>query len=291
MRVAVQADSIRLLREALKSSCESVRFGSEFCEHLLPDLRTLERAYEFTREADKGFTYVTPRLSNAGIKRLEEQFPFLSDKGAVGVVVNDFGGLNLLEHYPSLHSHVGRHLVKVPARSPWADRHIQREDPSCERGVWIRELYSTTSLNYLATIELYRSHGCQGADADWIPRVFPSLGALVRNGLSVSVHLQLVPVTFTRKCHMARFLGEKSPEECSRPCLRRAFLLRNEAIDAVGFELLLHGNAVFRFAHPSTEEVAELERLGVAELVLTMSPLTQVDTAQIIDDLIASLTL
>jgi len=283
-------DSIRLLREAVGSDCAGVRFGSEFCEHLLPDLRILERAYELAQEADKRFTYVTPRLSNAGIEKLGEQLPFLSQKGGVSVVVNDFGALNLLEHHPNLRTHLGRHLFMVPARSPWTDRHIQREERSHERR-WIRDLYSTTSLNYLPTLELYRSRGCQRADVDWIPRIFPCLGFLVRNGLSLSVHLQLVPVTFTRKCHMARFLGEKSPEECSRPCLRRAFLLRNEALDAVGLELFLHGNAVLRLEHPAAEDVAELEKLGVDELVLTMNPLTQIDTAQIIDSLMASLAL
>jgi hypothetical protein len=177
----------------------------------------------------------------------------------------------------------------VPSRSPWADSVIQSEPASSEKGSWIRRLYASTSLNYQATMRLYGSHGCGEVDVDWIPRVFPSYGSLVESGLAVSVYLYLVPVTFTRKCHMARYLGEEDPEQCSMPCLRTAFLLRNEVLEAVGTDFLLHGNTVYRVIEPTTEGVAELDRLGVTELILPMNPLTGVDSAEKIDDLISGL--
>jgi len=140
MKVSVQTDNVKLFREALKSGCNSVRFGSEFCEHLLPTLAGLERVYELARKGGKEFTYVTPRLSNAGIERLEEQLPALNEKGGVAdrpnlaVVVNDFGALNILQHYPSLRPHLGRNLFLVPARSAWGDRHVESEGVSTELG-------------------------------------------------------------------------------------------------------------------------------------------------------------
>ena len=291
MKISVQTNNLRLLREALNSSCDGVRFGSEFCEYVLPNLGILEKAYELACEGEKEFTYVTPRLSNAGIEKLREQFPLLNEKGEVSVVVNDFGALNILEHYPNLHPHLGRNLFLVPARSAWAEGHIQRQEPSSEIGRWLRSLYSTTSLNYRATIELYHSYGCQRADVDWIPRILPSLGFLMENELSLSVHLHLVPVTFTRKCHMARFLGEESPETCSRPCLRRAFVLKNEALKEYGLDFFLNGNTVFRLVQPSPGDVLDLEKAGVSELVLTMNPITRIDTARKIDDLISDMAL
>ena len=319
MRVSIQTSDIRLLREALKSECGGVRFGSEFCEQLLPSSHTLERAYEFSCENGKEFTYVTPRLSNAGIAKLKEQFPLLNEKGEIAdhsspsVVVNDFGALNILHRYPNLHPHLGRNLFLVPARSAWAEGHLRDEEPSSENqaqrrirdphsstslvaaldaasishmGDWVRDLYSTTSLNYHATIKLYQSYGCEKVDVDWIPRILPALGFLIEKGLSLSVHLYLVPVTFTRKCHTARFLGEKSPETCSRPCLRRAFMLRNEALQEYGVDFLLGGNTVFRLVQPSPGDVADLEKAGVAEFVVTMSPITRIDTSEKIDDFI-----
>jgi len=290
VKVSVQTDNLRLLREALKSGCSGVRFGSEFCEHLLPSLSTLEKAHELTCEGGKGFTYVTPRLSNAGLEGLKAQLPSLNERGRIGVVVNDFGALNILSDYPNLHPRLGRNLFLVPARSAWADGHIQSEDPSSERGRWVRALYAATSLNYPLTIELYRQYGCQWVDVDWTPHILPSLRSLVEEGLSLSILFPLVPVTFTRKCHMARFLGEKHPERCSRPCLRTAYVLKNEALteyeEEFGLKLFLHGNAVFRLAHLSREDVADLQGAGVAELVLIMNPITGIDTAEKIDEFI-----
>ena len=310
MKLSVQADNLKLFKEALSSRCNSVRLGSEFCEYLLPSLGELEEAYELAHQAGKEFTYVTPRLSNAGIEKLREQLAFLHvgvglrarpegeihvgaglrarPQGEISVVFNDLGALNILGCYPNLRPHLGRHMLLVPARSLWVEQHMQRKDLSSQRRQWLRSLFSSTSLNYRATIELYRSYGCQRADIDWLPRIFPSLAFLVENGLRLSVHLHLVPVTFTRKCHMARFLGEASPEECSKPCLDRAFLLRNEAF---GLQLYLHGNAAFRLVQPSPKDVPDLEKHGVTELVLTMNPLTRIDSAERIDNAISDLEL
>jgi hypothetical protein len=288
MKVSAQTDNLRLFREALESGCSGVRFGSEFCEHLLPTMSGLERVYELAREEGKEFTYVTPRLSNAGIEKLKEQLLTLNEKAEVtgrsslAVVINDFGALNMLHHYPNLRPHLGRNPFLVPARSAWADRHVEGEALSTELGGWLHTLYSTTSLNYQATIELYRSYGCHRVDVDWVPRILPALRSLVENGLSLSVHLHLVPVTFTRKCHMARFLGEKSPETCSRPCLRRAFVLKNEALKEYGLDFFLRGNTVFRLVQPSLEDILNLENAGVSELVLTLNPITRFTTGHIL---------
>jgi hypothetical protein len=291
MRISVQIDDIQLLEEALSSHCDGLRLGSEFCEVLLPDLGTLERTYELVRAAGKEFTYVTPRFSNTGIERLKEQLPLLSGKERVSVVVNDFGALRVLRDHPNVCLHLGRHLFMVRARSPWADMHIRGEEPRSERRRWVQELYSTTSLNYQKTIELYRSYGFQGADGDWLPAIFPALGLLVENGLSLSVLLHLVPVTLTRRCHTARFLGEKSPDECTKPCQHDAFLLKNEVLEELGLEFFLQGNAVMRLVEPAEEDIVELERRGVSEIVLTLNPLTGIDTAYKINDLMACLGL
>lgn len=280
MKLSVQADHLKSFKEALSSRCQGVRLGSEFCEQLLPRPCELEEAVELAQQAGKAFTYITPRLSNAGIERLREQLALLNEKGETWVVFNDLGALNLLGHYPNLHPHIGRHMLLVPARSPWVEQHLQREDLSVRRREWLRALFASTSLNYRPTIELYRGYGCQRVDLDWLPRTFPSLTFLVENGLRLSVHLHLVPATFTRKCHTARFLREESPEKCSKPCLDRAFLLRNEAF---GLEFYLHGNVAFRLAEPHPEAVKELENLRVAELVLTMNPVTGIDSAEKID--------
>jgi hypothetical protein len=292
MKLSVQANNLELLKEALGSTCHSVRFGSEFCEQLLPSREELEEAYEMARLADRAFTLVTPRLSNAGIEKCRELLPLLDRMQEVGVVVNDFGALRLMERHPELYLRLGRHLITVPARSPWVDTHMRGAEESLSgQGEWLRDLYASTSMSYEGTTALYRQLGCQGVDLDWIPRIFPALSSLVQHGFRLAIHLYLVPVTFTRKCHTARFLGEESDRSCSKPCLEKALTLENEVLTEAGQRFLLWGNAVFRHVEPSSKDVAMLEQIGVSEVVLTMNPLTGIDRADGIDDVMSRLGL
>ncbi len=278
MRVSLQTCDHRLLDLALESECDGVRFGSEFCEYLLPAHSVLRRACERTLDKGKAFTYVTPRVSNAGIDRLKEDLSKLSSYEAVAVAANDFGLLNVLKGYPKLSACLGRHLVRIPARSPWVDHFVKSEDEVSDRGKWIRELYSSTSLNFSPTIQMYSDNGCTCAEVDWLPRVAPALDWLAATGLNLAVHLDLIPVTFTRKCHTARFLEENSPEVCSRPCLDSAFYLTNEGFRSIGRELYLQGNAVLMRTDPKPADIEVLGQQGVEEVILHLGAVTGLDT-------------
>ncbi len=284
MKLSVQTDSYRSLEEAVDSTCDSIRFGSEFCEYKMPDLETLEKACELVYSRGKEFTYVTPRLSNRGLELVRKSLGLLDEREKMSVVANDFGTLNIIEQYQNLKPHLGRQLTRIPARSPWVDTYILEDGFLARR--WYNKVFSSTSLNYPLTIDLFRSKGIRKADVDWIPRTFPSFEQLVKHGLSLCVHLHLVPVTLTRRCHTARFLGKKTPEECSLPCLDKTFHLRNELFN---LELYLSGNTVFSLEQPSTELMEELEKIGVNEYVLTMNSITGIRKSQDIDDFSRSL--
>ena len=273
-----------MLEEAVESRSDGVRFGSEFCEWNIPDQKTLERAYELAKSKEKDFTYVTPRVSDTGLEILQSHFAFLDRLGTVRAVVNDFGVLNIMKRYPNLEAHLGRQMIYIPARCPW-DQVTQTKVGFVARRK-VERIFFQTSLNYGPTVEFYKSRGVRSADVDWIPDCFPSLEFLVKNGLRLSVYTHLVPATVTRKCHTARFLGEAAPEACTRPCLGKAFLLRN---DALGRELFLQGNTVFRFIPPTREGAIRLYKSGVDEFVFPMSPASGIENRNEIDQLIQTL--
>jgi hypothetical protein len=280
VKISVQTDNLKLLQEAVESGCDSVRFGSEFCMYNMPSLDNLERAYEIVHGGGKEFTYVTPRLSNNGIEMLRKQLALLNKRGEVDIVFNDMGALNIIGNYQNLRPHLGRLLVRVPARSPWIDRAMVDEGLFAWR--LSKKIFSSTSLNYPLTIEFFQNHyNVRDVDVDWIPRVFPSFDFLAKRGFNIHVHFHLVPVTFTRKCHTARFLGEERVEECSKPCLEKAFLLKKSSL-----ELFLHGNAVFNLVQPDRAGMRELIRNKTTEFILTMNPITGIDNRQKIDDFI-----
>jgi hypothetical protein len=82
---------------------------------------------------------------------------------------------------------------------------------------------------------------------------------------------------------MARFLKEKNLEHCPRLCDTKAFRMEN---DALGIEMFLNGNAIFRFVKPEKKDIEQLSRLKISELIITMSPLTEIETQQEIDKFI-----
>lgn len=294
MKFSVQVDNLDLLKEALATSCDRVRFGAEFCEWKIPSIPVLKEAYTSARDVGKEFDYVTPRCSDRALKKIIGQLDFLVGKGETKIVINDLGLLSVLNHYDGLRPQLGRQLIHVPARCPW----FKRDSRSLIffgfliKGAMMRrhvkDLYSQTSLHYGPTIKFYKEYGVGGVDVDWIPRCFPQFGFLVEAGLDIAVHTHLVPVTVTRKCHTARFLGEKSPENCSEPCNTKAFLLKHKGVFMV-VELFLQGNAVFSFAEPTGKDVKSLLETGVGELVIGMNPATEIRSRERVDEVISSI--
>jgi len=294
MKFSVQVDNLELLNEALATECDKVRFGAEFCEWKVPSLKTLKVAYNSAVDAGKEFDYVTPRCSDRTIKKILDQLSFLNGKDEIKIIINDIGFLNILKRYERLTPHLGRQLIHVPARCPW----FKRDSRSfiffgfMIKGAMMRkhikDLYNQTSLHYEPTIRFYKEYGVRGVDLDWIPKCFPHYKFFVEAGLDVSVHTHLVPVTVTRKCHTARFLGEKIPQNCSKPCITRAFLLKHKGV-FMTVEFFLWGNAVFTLAQPNKKDVKNLLGTGATELVITMNPATNTLSRERVDEVISSI--
>jgi collagenase-like PrtC family protease len=284
MNIAIQTGNLPMLKEALASESQKMRFGSEFCMYALPSTSALETAYTSTREADKDFVYISPRLANGYMDKIREHLSLLDDLGGTTVVVNDLGTLSIMREFPSLTPYLGRQLVYTPSRCPWKE--ITEHPVSYFTKRKIKKIFYQTSLNYEPTLEFFKERGVVGADVDWIPEIFNNLKSLTQRNLQVSVHLYSVPVAITRKCHMARFLGEEDLDQCSRPCYTKAYSMDNELL---GVEMYLHGNAVFKLNDPDRRTVNQLARLGVRELVLTMSPLSRVTSHIELDGLLQSL--
>jgi len=287
LRFSVQLDNIGLLGEAINSDCNSVRFGSEFCEYKLTDLDRLERICESVHGKGKKFSYVTPRVSNKGIRKLRKHLKLLNGKENVDIVVNDLGVLNIMKHYQNLRPCLGRLLLRVPARSPYVGTIMSARELLARR--WFKRLFSSINITYRLTMEFFQRNGVKSIDIDWIPSIFSCLDSLTGYGFEVSIHLHLVPVTFARRCHTARFLGEKNPEKCSKPCFENAFLLKN---DALGLKSFLHGNAVFSHKRPTRKDIRKLQKMrDKIECVLSTNPITTsiTNSEQKINDFIHSM--
>ncbi|UCD72605.1 MAG: hypothetical protein JSW01_03900 [Candidatus Bathyarchaeota archaeon] len=259
----VQASNLRTFKEASKSICQRVRFGSEFCMYDLPTEKTLIKAFNIASDAGKDFTYITPRVSDSALDTLVRHFSVLNGLGEMEVVVNDLGVLDTLKKFPNLNPYLGRQLVYIPARCPWPQ--ITEHPASIFVRYKVKQIFYRTALNYNPTIRFYREMGVQAADVDWIPQSFKHYKELVKHGVQLSVHSYLIPVTVTRRCHTARFLQELNPARCSRSCLRSTFRLKQETL---GAEFFLGGNVAFRYTEPQQNDLKKLTDIGDIEIVI-----------------------
>ena len=286
MKFTVQTETLSLLRQALASQCDGVRFGPEFCEWKIPTLELLKQAYEEVKEIGKRFTYVSPIVSNQGIEKIKEQRAFLRDLKSVEVVIGDIGILNLLQDYRGLQLRLGRPRVYIPARCPWSQI-TRMPDPSFFTRLKVEKIFYQTSLNYMRSLGYYKSLGVMGADVDWIPKCFPHFKNIIKNGFKLAVHTYAIPVAVTMRCHMARFLGEVDPALCTKPCLGKAFNIRQKELER---DFILHGNVVFRPVESQQREVRQLQRIGVDELILSMGPVSKLLTTKDLNEAIAALS-
>ncbi|OQA90484.1 MAG: hypothetical protein BWY26_01417 [Elusimicrobia bacterium ADurb.Bin231] len=92
-----------------------VYFGAEFCQCLIPSLEHLTRIKKLCEKKELKFTFVTPYVTDFGIKQLVPIFSYLNSCDEnIEVVVNDYGILNLISRdYPRLLPILGRCMNKM----------------------------------------------------------------------------------------------------------------------------------------------------------------------------------
>jgi hypothetical protein len=280
-----------MIEEAAKSRCDSIRYGSEFCELKIPKAKDIEYAYEITTNSDKEFLYVTPRVTDIGIKKIKDNINFIKKIEKMKIIINDYGMLNMLSKYPNMVLILGRQLIQIPARCPWYITSLKdlllfpiiTISDKMER-IPVDNIYSQTNLNYLPTIKFYRKIGVKEIDLDWIPRCFPSYLELVRYGFNISINANLIPVAITRKCHTARFLDENSPEDCTKPCYSKAYKMQRRGLNT---DLYLLGNVVFRKVKIEKKHLQILK--NDLDIILEMNPITKIKTKNQIDQFITKI--
>lgn len=89
-----------------------IYLGNEFCERLIPDAKILQQCLSQTERRELPVSFVTPLVSDSGLRRLSRCFAELP--AGSEVVVNDWGVLRLLRrNFDHLVPVVGRLLCKM----------------------------------------------------------------------------------------------------------------------------------------------------------------------------------
>ena len=214
-------------------------FGVEFCERLLPSPAQLTRALNFALQEEKGFSLVTPYVTDRGLKKVEKLLALLSEEYPESeLVFNDWGVFHLLRETGfSVKPVLGRLLNKMK-RGP--------------RIVPVQDMIPETSSHYFMTPgcsipaiqNFLLDKGIERIEFDNL------LQGLNLDGITVNLHLSLyVPfayVTTTRFCFMAS--GHYTDDvtigvlPCKKGCQDYAFTLHNPVMTT---PLIRKGNTLF----------------------------------------------
>jgi len=237
-----------------------IYFGAEFCERLLPNKNDFLVVKKFCEKQGVGFSFVTPFLTNAGMRRVLPLAKALSERDEL--VVNDYGLL---------------HAAKESKATLVAGRLLNRQyrDPRILsfKAKVPKEFYAHLMQSHAASKhfqKFLRQNGVARVELDNLAQgIAPDLG---KSSLRCSLHFPFCFVSATRLCLIANcdkisFHGKIGVFPCNKECKLYQFKLGNSFFPTA---LYLFGNAVF-FQNNELPKEKELLRKGIDRLVINKS--------------------
>ena len=213
-------------------------FGNEFCEQLIPSVTELDQVLDFVSENSLDFTFVTPYLTDNGLRRLDSLLQVIAKKRPSSeVIFNDYGVLRILRsRYDELEPVMGRLLNRMK-RGPRLMMVIDRLPQTTV------EYFKSSNLTVPALSEFLNNNGVRRVELDNVLQGFD----FSLDNLSASLYLPFACVTTTRLC-LANSCDISEKEEmvgvfpCKRECQKYTFYLRSEIMPVV---LIRKGNTIF----------------------------------------------
>jgi len=94
---AIHISDVRHLTRGGDDQYQRIYWGDEFCQNLIPGHNDTQRVITYCRLHRQAFTFVSPFVTERGLRQLMQMFVFLK-KAAPGceIVVNDWGVVSLL---------------------------------------------------------------------------------------------------------------------------------------------------------------------------------------------------
>ena len=232
-------------------------FGNEFCEQLIPSVADLEQVLDFVSENSLDFTFVTPYLTDDGLRRLELLLQVIAQRRPGSeVVFNDYGLLRILRsRYSELEPVMGRLLNRMK-RGP---RLMTVIDKLPQTTV---EYFQGSNLTVPALSKFFNDNGVRRVELDNLLQDFD----FSLDNLSASLYLPFAYVTTTRLCLVSSCDIPEREEligvfPCKRECQKYTFYLRNEIMPVI---LIRKGNTIF-FENSALPD--SIEEQGITRIV------------------------
>lgn len=214
-------------------------FGVEFCERLLPTPAQLTKAINFALKNEKGFTLVTPYVTDRGLNKVEKLLVLLSEANPESeLVFNDWGVYHLMREkgFP-IKPVLGRLLNKMK-RGP---RIVPVHDMIPKSST---DYFMTPGCSIPAVQHFLLDKGIERVEFDNLLQGLNLKG--ITENLHLSLYLPFAYVTTTRFCFMAS--SQETDDftigvlPCKKECQDYAFTLHNPVMTT---PLIRRGNTLF----------------------------------------------
>ncbi len=211
-------------------------FGNEFCERLLPSQALLEEAVSFVKERKMSLTFITPFVTDKGMKKLKETIEFLTGRiKETEIVVNDWGVLAMLEKTAWTGAISMGRLMTKQKRGPRIMNILKHlPDKAAEH-------FRQCSADSVIFKEFLVSRGIRRLELDNL------LQGISRPAdcLPASLYYPYAYVSTTRFCLISQYYNRaaaRSIPDCKQECSESMFELKTKGMPV---PLLLKGNTQF----------------------------------------------
>lgn len=256
-----------------KNDADRIYFGNEFCQNRIPSLPRLKEFYSFVREKDKGFTFVSPFVTDGGLDKLKGLLAFLDAQGDAEVVFNDWGVFALLKsEFSNLKPVMGRLLTKQRRdprvfkilsgqqqaqevvfegpKGPIKDLHV----PQIVPGTLVKH-YQGSLINVPILQEFLFSRGIGRIEVD---NLIWEMDLSLKDEIGASIYLPYNYITVSRMCGKLTL----TYESCHNECQKYFFQIKDDSLPVPFYGI---GNAIFyKTKRPSDEY---LKKLGIDRIV------------------------
>ncbi len=255
----------------IRENTTRVYFGNEFCENLIPILDTLKKWYFFIKTKNKEFTFVTPFVTNIGLKKLESLLAFLNYQKNNEVVFNDWGVFKLMkDNFKNLNPVLGRLLTKQ-CRDPrmlkiflhkQKTREILSSGKETKTIVFPKKIPHTLFMHYQASVinaPIFQKYLLsQDINRVEIDNLIWEMNVKVDKNIKVSIYLPYGYIATTRLCGKLTLTYTACKKECKKYFLR----LKDESLPVPFYGI---GNTVFYKSQIPSNKY--LEKLGIDRIV------------------------
>jgi hypothetical protein len=204
----------------------------------MPSATELNQILDFVLENSLDFTFVTPYLTDNGLRRMESLLQVITKKRPDSeVAFNDYGVLRILR---SRHSELEPVMGRLLNRMKRGPRLMMVIDKLPRTTV---EYFQNSNLTVPALSQFLNDNGIKRVELDNVLQGFD----FTLNNLSASLYLPFAPITTTRLCLVNSCDIPKREEligifPCKRECQKYTFYLGTEIMPVT---LIRKGNTIF----------------------------------------------